>query len=434
MLTLTVYKFIIVIILLAVPVVLGVGLSQKVNIPPKQQFYCKGNQCVSAEKCHNGDTCFKNKKCDSKCSGSGGSGVPLTTQGESTLQIVNSTSEDPLHVFVQTYDNAWTKKEGTGNIGTPVDWTTKPSRPAWNPLGSKKASEIILNKNEYIILNIPDDATYVMMPIKFRQKRTNFLTLKDHDDIKNIVYWEQYPILMEGGKDKVLDTSSVDGINFRLKMELTTDDGKTTQTFIKSNPCKEKLESGGCQNPVPKECGVEPSCQCCSATQKCKFNDCSSQFFDIPNDLAQKYTKSYDCGNPDMCCTRLLCDPNVCTKGCNETGENCKNCIRDGSCKPNDCCSLDFCPLECKNQCRNVGQCNNATKEQEPVKKFINNTANLKDNTDLKFYCDAIQGGNDVANGDFVTYCYDYNDLEASKYFKPPYKCKVEYFDLSLER
>jgi hypothetical protein len=59
------------------------------------------------------------------------------------------------------------------------------------------------------------------------------------------------------------------------------------------------------------------------------------------------------------------------------------------------------------------------------VKKLINNSTNLKNNS-LKQFCEDIQWN----TGDFTTYCYDYNDVGSSPWFRYPYKIRLEYIDL----
>ena len=103
---------------------------------------------------------------------------------------------------------------------------------------------------------------------------------------------KQWPILIEGGMDVVADSSSVDGINFRMKYELSVADPtnkyKIVSTTVNNNPCanlpsKYQLEAG-CRNPVLIDC-TSPTCDCCSGTQKCRFNACSQTLFSIPDNL-----------------------------------------------------------------------------------------------------------------------------------------------------
>ena len=63
-----------------------------------------------------------------------------------------------------------------------------------------------------------------------------------------------------------------------------------------------------------------------------------------------------------------------------------------------------------------------------PVKHFINNPKNLKDNSPLKNYCKSVNG--DMSINTFTTYCYDYNDISSSPVLKKPYKLSITYSDL----
>lgn len=254
-------------------------------------------------------------------------------------------------------------------------------------------SEIILAKGEYVILTIPESyngVATIMMPVKFKQKRTTPLAYTDCAQIPNIVYSNQFPILIEAGKNMVADSSAVDGINFKMKYQLTSDNGKILTMGIKGNPCG-KLENkyqvdAGCVNPAKKDCN-EPTCECCPSTQKCQFNDCSVKVFNV--EKTNQYYKKYDCGHKDKCCM-----------------------VAWGA----------SCPTECEGQCES--RCNDVG--QMPVKKFINNVSNIKDSNPLKDYCLDMQ----TDSGDFTPYCYDYNDVGSSKYLRSPYKIRVLYRDL----
>ena len=65
--------------------------------------------------------------------------------------------------------------------------------------------------------------------------------------------------------------------------------------------------------------------------------------------------------------------------------------------------------------------------DQKGVKPFINDTKNIKQNTPLSKYCNYMQSN----SGDFTTYCYDYNDLHSSPWFRDPFKAKITYKDLT---
>jgi hypothetical protein len=187
-------------------------------------------------------------------------------------------------------------------------------------------------------------------------------------------------INQEAGKDVVADASAVDGINFRIKYELTTSETDVQMMEIKENPCnglaEQYLVHGpnnsvvGCRSPPKVDCtGPKPgeTCDCIPGTQSCAFNECSMKEFDIPNDLMH-FLYVHDNGD--------------------HTGM--------------------------------------------PVKSFINNESNIKQNSDFDKYCkqmhsDTWQNG---GNSDFTCYCYDYNDVSSSPWLRAPHKIKVVYFDL----
>jgi hypothetical protein len=184
----------------------------------------------------------------------------------------------------------------------------------------------------------------------------------------------------EAGKDVVADASAVDGINFRMRYELTTSATEVQVMEIKQNPCNGLAEKYlvrgpnnslvGCRSPPKVDCtGSKPgeTCDCKPGTQNCAFNECSVKAFDIPSNL-MKYFRVYDDGD------------------------------RTGM----------------------------------PVKNFINDESNIKDNSDFDKYCKQMHSDMRKNGGtsDFTCYCYDYNDVDSSPWLRAPYKIKVVYFDL----
>jgi len=318
---------------------------------------CPTVPCPSGQTCQNG-TCIP--------SGGGGSSPDIQSQPGSTIQIVNNTSEEPLHVFLGTKNDKWTMTNpgGNGAIYEAVRWGSSQDLIAWDPIGAGNISEAIIPKNGYIILNLPKDmhgSAFRVTPLKL--KNNDYYPLKLSAVARSKVM-KQWPILLEGGEDVVADSSAVDGINFRMKYELTGKSGVETMEIHK-NPCagldpKYQLEVG-CRNPALIDCS-SPTCDCKPNSQNCKFNDCSEKLFNIPPGL-QIYKTTYDGGKP----------------------------------------------------------ANN-----EVVKPFINKTTNLKDGSPLRRYCNDIQEN----SGDFTAYCYDYNDVGSSPWLSPPYKMKVTYMDL----
>ena len=231
-------------------------------------------------------------------------GIDINSQPGSTVQICNNTSENPLHVFLQcgsTTQN-WNKvDDGPGAVSpSPVDWLQgKP----FDPLGADIFQEVIIPKNNYIILQIPvgpltKQGTYAsrIFAIHMKNSSNDFLTLNDPNPKAKLSL--QQPILVEGGKDVVADMSAVDGINFKVRYELTSDN-KVMVMNILQNPCDGISTGGmdiGCANPVKTHC-VQGATTCdCKGDQVCRFNNCSKKLFNIPDNL-QKYIGTYDTGN-----------------------------------------------------------------------------------------------------------------------------------------
>jgi hypothetical protein len=208
------------------------------------------------------------------------------------------------------------------------------------------------------------------MAIKMKNNSNDILKLEDGKNrcgntICKVV--DQSSILIEAGKNAVADASAVDGINFKIKYELTTDDNKIIYTQITENPCagldKKYQQNIGCHNPSKVDC-TSDTCKCKPSSQQCEFNQCSQDLFNIPDDL-KKYINNYDSGKP------------------------------------------------------NPGQ------KMPPVKHFIGNYQNMKNNS-LKQFCKVLHSN----YGDFTTYCYDYDDASSSPYLRSPYKMKITFSDL----
>ena len=318
--------------------------------------------------------------------------LPILDQPDSTVQIINNTTEDFFHVFItsKTMDKKWTKVGGNGTIANPVNWKyIDPATNAgitWIPLGAEIASQIIIPKNGNIVLLNPmpyvdpgpgNPVTDQFKIIPMRLK-TNAI-LKSTDNIeahKDTLIYTQVPITIEAGEGAISNVSAVNGLNYKVQYELTSTADPDPKMIVKTmrinnNPClnldqKYHLDVG-CSSPFIIDCddftlGIDPkaSCECKPGTQNCKFNECSELLFNIPDDLIQ-YKSAYDGGKPG-----------------------------------------------------------------EPVKLFINDSKNLKDNSPQKKYCHDMQEN----NGDFDTYCYDYNDTNASPNLVSPYKIKLTYSEL----
>lgn len=233
---------------------------------------------------------------------------------ESSVEIVNpcqSSSTEQcahLHVFLQVtnVNQRWTQVGGNGQVYPPIAWGT-PEASAWEPLGAKIASEAIIPPGQNIVLQIPElsPPQFVMMAIKMNEfdKSTPLEATMASNFVNGVpkdVVAGQQAVLIEAGKDVVADASAVDGINYKIKYELTSD-GEIKTTEITTNPCEgldDKYKSGtvGCRNPAKVDCSGEASCDCEPGTQNCTFNECSQTLFNIPEDL-KKYIGTYDGGD-----------------------------------------------------------------------------------------------------------------------------------------
>lgn len=233
---------------------------------------------------------------------------------EKSVEIVNACQPSSneqcahLHVFLQlnNANQRWTQVGGNGQVYPPIAWGT-PEASAWDPLGAKVASEAIIPPGENIVLQMPElsPPQFVMMAVKMNEldKNTPLEATMASDFVNGVpkdVAPGQQAVLIEGGKDVVADASAVDGINYKIKYELTSE-GKIKTTEITTNPCEgldDKYKAGtvGCRNPAKVDCNGAASCDCKPGTQNCKFNECSQTLFDIPDDL-KKYIDSYDGGD-----------------------------------------------------------------------------------------------------------------------------------------
>eukprot|EP00941_MAST-03F_sp_MAST-3F-sp1_P004245 g4245.t1 len=233
-------------------------------------------------------------------------GISITNQPESTIQLINNTSRDPLHVFLQcgNVTQKWTKVAGDGTVNPDgaVDWLGN----AFDPLGSDIYYEVYIPKGKHLILQIPDgpltkQGTFAARVFAIQMKTENATFLKKQaGEVSKLA--NQSPIFLEGGKDVVADMSSVDGINFKVRYELTSDNGIAKKLNILQNPCDGLSElmtkdlDIGCYSPWKKICSLGAVTADCQAEQKCKFNDCTEKLFTIPNNLVA-YKTNYDGGH-----------------------------------------------------------------------------------------------------------------------------------------
>ena len=370
---------------------------------PPDPPICKTEDCIKHDP---NSSCVSNEcKCNTDYIGTypnckTDTSVKIEDQPEKTIQLVNNTSEDPLHIFLGINVLPFTYLSGAGQISGILDFT-QPGF-AWDPLGSVKVSEVIIPIDKYIILTLPEDCkgpgnAFRVSPMKMKSSNDQFLKKEDNKCPSNnpnsgigTTYCkiaEQWPVLLEGGMDVVADASAVDGINFKLKYQLTSDKGKILTMDINQNPCKglgDKYQLDvGCRNPVKIDCGAgaklhdgkDVTADCCtkaqvennnqdgctSDNQVCRFNDCSLALFNVPDGKNNINYHIWDKGNPNP-----------------------------------------------------------------PVKTFIENTENLIEGSPTKKFCTQIH--KDV--GDFTPYCYDYNDTNSSPTLGSPYKMKLIVSDL----
>jgi hypothetical protein len=328
-------------------------------------------------------TCGTDNYCDGTKCVVNSNFISINSQSENTIQLANNTNDNYLHVFIQcTSTTQWIKESGDGEIFDPVNWGTSNSKGgnyAWDPLGASIYAETIIPKNKFIILTLPpSDLTFIIQPVKM-QDSNNKVPLKIGDDIYSKIIPGQSPILFEATKNSsqsgVADISGVNGLNFKVKYEVTTSKGIKNME-IQKNPCtriadKFKVLNAGCWSPVKKICGNSPTCDCKSGTQNCKLNDCSKLLFTIPDNLLKYYNNFDNAGGPNS-------------------------------------------PY------------NDYGKYPEYVKPFINNNKNIIKDSDQDKYCNDIQ----FNSGDYTTYCYDYNDLNSSPIWTQPFKAKLVYSDL----
>lgn len=361
----------------------------------------------------------------------------LNKIGNQQIIITNKTSEDFLHVFLQLLsdrgeldgkgeqiiksapdpDTQWEYKSGNGKIYGPIKWWSPGTHinpgdsNAWNPLGAKYAKEAIIPKGEFITLSIPSKSdanqAWIIMAIKMVDpKNSKPLTINPPwgNGIPAAVS-QQQSILIEGGLDMVSDSSAVDGINFRMEYAITSDDNSIKVMTINRNPCDSLVDDYkktadiqnvpldvGCTNPAKIDCKdftgekANDSCYCLpgdSGNQKCGFNDCSKKLFKFDTDESKALLSLY-------------------------YGKN-------------------------GNGLQKVDNGNDHKENGEPyplVKKYINDSKNLKDNSPLSTFCTNIQANIQGVKNDFTPYCYDYNDTNSSPYLRSPYKISLTYMDL----
>lgn len=328
-----------------------------------------------------------------------GSVPDINSIPKKSILIVNKTN-DNLNIFIHPQEDRYSRNldemykidnlsSENVQIGDIINWGKSNTTKSWNPLGAHSARQIIIPKNGWVTFYNPiptptgggvNDNQLIIIPIKFSKGNSNtIITSWDGSENTHPVKLKQSPLKFEVGDKVTSDSSAVDGINFKIKYQLTSDD-RILQTEIIDNPCatlnsKYKLDVG-CYSPPKLDCGMnkqyekenQATAECIPNTQRCKFNKCSEVFFTIPSNLS-KYKNDYDSG--------------------------------EGSSR-----NKGFGPVKA-------------------TVAYVDNINTSPAGKDLKAYCKAVNG-----KGDFTTYCYDYNDVSSSKDLTDPYKIKIEISDL----
>ena len=330
-------------------------------------------QCAAGQVCN-----LKNSQCITPTTGGCPGGVAMTDQPDSTVQIINNTSESPFHVFLEFSNlnlvgdppvnlalnppagDPWKilTASSTGiMLGAPVQYYPADSGVSGTKIppvaiGSATWQELIMpNRGDTVILKIPNFSKgqpWSVRPLKY--KTGNRACGGSEGDCG-------MPILIESGKDMVGDMSAVDGVNFLLCYELTAKGGPTTMDF-KTNPCAATGRNPrGCTNPS------------------------------IDGIFDPKLVGTAAC-LPDSphCWLSAPCPAGT----CNLTG-----------------ISKAWCDAV------NDGQCSNSSSQWPKEGQG--------------------QGGPDscAKHNMFTTYCYSHNDATSSPYFSAPYKMKLVYSDLA---
>lgn len=172
----------------------------------------------------------------------------LTDQPDSSVTLVNE-CRDPLTVYVEYANRAlapppqpWIKLSGEGSLGQPEAYGPHGVHPA-NDVGAATWQLVTLSPGQSIVLQIPNfprRQAWSLRPLKYINGKPCTGAPGDCG----------MPILVESGKDMVGDMSAVDGVNYKLKYEMTARGGYTT-IDMKSNPCRaiNAPSSKGCRNP-----------------------------------------------------------------------------------------------------------------------------------------------------------------------------------------
>jgi len=190
-----------------------------------------------------------------------GSHSSVVVQDHDTVKIVNYTSDDPLHVYIEYAnhsdpnipptlnppDEPWTKIAGGGDISKPYDFGgPTPDYPA-NDAGASTWQIIIIPKGDFIILNIPNfpgdqngvPQAWSIRPLKYIGGQP--CTGKQGACGS--------PSIIECNRGMVCDLSYVDGANYLTEFHTTNELGEIV-IDVNTNPCRAiGANPTGCVNP-----------------------------------------------------------------------------------------------------------------------------------------------------------------------------------------
>lgn len=329
-------------------------------------------------------------------------GINIVNQPESSVQIVNNTSENPLHIYFKYRDEylsggaPWETIDG--KTLTKMDLYQDPVGNEFMTrlhaiLGPKSIYyELKLYQNESSILRIPNfdpdpHNKFRISPVRY----VNELPVKSKDEM---------PILIESGKDAVGNMSAVDGINFKIKYEINNTEYESvrgkgskyepTTIEVTRNPCKDKTK--GCRSAFKQVCNENPSALCSGNPEGCTNTGCTDKVFKpaAPGSADTKYPNSENCFHGT----------------CNLIGDVKEYCdtIKIGQClPPNQTYPPDL----------------------QPGQEYNSAPPPSGNGPSPGHYPGCY------AENKYTTYCFDYDDNNSSPRFVSPYKMKITYTDLA---
>ncbi len=359
-------------------------------------------------------------------------GIDITKQSDSTIQIVNFTTEPWLHVFLEYSDSgvidapqdnecgkAQGGKQGAVNLPVPnnqwevntsngtydLSGPTEPNGMDFSDLGAgTRWQKLSLKKGAYVVLNIPNftkSCPFRIQPLKSlvdtrdpsnsNKEWCNYNAL--YDSVPSGFEKQRadcgIPIKIEAGKEAGANMSGVDGVNFKLKWEFsdknTTDNnGQYITTFFQKNPCEE----GNC---ITKN-GIQ-KCGCINPAKLVTMN--------------KTYNKK---GVPGYVSNANICKN---SKGCPimfQSGKGPGDNLDDPIGQPcyHGSCNLTgkFREWACDLQ---YGQCANPNTKYQGVGRATS--------------CGEGKG--------YTIYSYDFDDANSLAWFSKPYKMKLTFYDLN---